>query len=318
MQLLLIDSGVIVKKLDIQQGRYVIGRSDDTDMMISSKEVSRHHAAIEYDGTTCFVQDLESTNGTFVNDRPIKKHTLHAGDQITIGDFLLVLDDGTGAVNYPEATEVGRKGNVTEIIEDKFTSLRSKLKDKSLADEFLKIEQVVKKSRKQLSTLAHEDKLTGLFNRQYFDQHAREEFKKAQTGGYPLAILFIDIDHFKKVNDTHGHKVGDDALRTIAQLVRLSCRKSDVVARYGGEEIVVVLPSTTANDAAVLGKDINGIIAMQTPRILSFKVTVSIGVAAFPEHGDSLQHVLERADKGLYAAKRAGRNRVVVYSEKRI
>jgi diguanylate cyclase (GGDEF)-like protein len=318
MQLLLIDSGVIIKRLDIDQGRYVIGRSDDTDMMISSKEVSRHHAAIEYDGATCFIQDLESTNGTFVNDRRIKKHALRAGDQITIGDFLLVLDDGTGVVSYPEATEVGQKGNVTEIIEDKFTSLRSKLKDKDLADEFLKIEQVVKKSRKQLSTLAHADKLTGLYNRQYFDKNACKEFRKAQETETPLSVLFIDIDHFKQVNDTHGHKVGDDALRTIAQLIRLSCRKSDMVARYGGEEIVVILPSTSSGDAAVLGKDINSIIAMQTPRILQFKITVSIGVAAYPAHGESLRKVLEHADQALYTAKRAGRDRVVIYSEKRI
>lgn len=318
MQLLLIDSGVIVKKLEIESGRFVIGRSDDAEIMISSKEVSRHHAAIEFDGTICIIQDLDSTNGTLVNGRPIKKHTLHAGDEITIGDFLLVVDDGSGSVNYPEATEVGRKGGMTEIIENKFMSLRDKVKDKDLAEEFRQIEQVVKKSRKQLSSMAHADKLTGLFNRQYFDKHSRAEFESAKSSKRPLAILFIDIDHFKNVNDTHGHKVGDDALRAVAQLIRLSCRKSDIVARYGGEEIVVILPSSTSGDAEVVAKDINSIIAMQTPRILSFKITVSVGVAAFPEHGDNLKQVLEHADQALYAAKRAGRDRVVVYDEARV
>lgn len=318
MQLLLIDSGVIIKRLDIEPGRYIIGRSDDADLTISSKEVSRHHAAIEYDGTSCVVQDLESTNGTQVNGQPVKKHTLRAGDEITIGDFLLVLDDGSGIVSFPEATEVGRKGGVTEIIENKFMSLRDKVKDKDLADEFRQIEQVVKKSRKHLTSLANEDTLTGLFNRQYFDQRSRKEFENAQALKRPLAILFIDIDHFKNVNDTYGHKVGDDALRAVAQLIRLSCRKSDVVARYGGEEIVVILPANTSGDARIVGKDINGVIAMQTPRILSFKVTVSIGVAAFPEHGTSLKQVLEHADQALYAAKRAGRDQVVVYDETRI
>jgi diguanylate cyclase len=157
-----------------------------------------------------------------------------------------------------------------------------------------------------------------LYNRQYFDKNARKEFKKAQDTQSPISILFIDIDHFKRVNYTYGHKVGDDALRTIAQLIRLSCRKSDMVARYGGEEVVVILPSTTSKDAAVLGKDINSIISMQTPRILTFKITVSVGVAACPEHGDSLRTVLDRADKALYAAKRGGRDQVVIYSEKRV
>lgn len=315
--LLLIDSGVVVKKLALDKGRYIIGRGDDADLTISSKDVSRYHAALNYDGLTFIIEDLKSTNGTFVNGRKIIKHTLQIEDEIVIGDYSLFLDDGSGKFPYPEGTEIGRRGAETAIIEDKFTSLRHKLKDEDLAAEFKKIEHVVKKSRKRLSSLAHEDKLTGLYNRQYFDKISKKEFMDAKRNNFNLSILFIDIDHFKKVNDTYGHSVGDDALCAVAQLIRLSCRKSDIVARYGGEEIVVILPDTASTDAIKVGNDINKIIARQTKNILSFKITVSIGVSTFPDDGSTLKEIIEKADKAVYQAKRAGRNRVFTYDEKR-
>lgn len=317
LALLLVDSGIAVKKLILEKGRFIIGRSDDADFVISSKDVSRHHVAVEYDGRRCLVEDLKSTNGTFINGTRITKQVLNVGDELLVGDFTIVLDDGSGKFSFPEGTEVGRKGGETAILEDRFTSIRKKIKDRDLEEEFRKIERVVKKSRKRLSSLAHEDKLTGLYNRQYFDKVSRKEFNESKKQGLPLSILFIDIDHFKGVNDTYGHTVGDDALRTISQLVKYSCRKSDIVARYGGEEIVVVLPSTISPDAVQVGVDINRIIGEQSEKLLNIKITVSVGVATYPDCGNTLQKVVECADKALYQAKRAGRNRVVNYDETR-
>jgi diguanylate cyclase (GGDEF)-like protein len=315
--LLLIDSGIVVKKLLLVKGYNVIGRADDADLIISSKDISRHHAAVNYDGADFIIKDLNSTNGTFVNNRKIVKYNLQAGDEISIGDYSIFFDDGSGSFSYPEETEISRKGQETVIIDNKFTKLKQKLKDEKLKAEFGRIIGVVKKSRKRLSSLANEDKLTGLHNRQYFDKISRTEFIEAKERDSKLSILFIDIDHFKSVNDTYGHKKGDDALKIIAQLICASCRKSDFVARYGGEEIVVILPDTTSRDAVSVAQEINNIVAKQTKKILGIKITVSIGVATYPDDGTTLKGLLERADKALYQAKKSGRNRVCKFDEAR-
>ncbi len=315
--LLLIDSGIVVKKLSLVKGYYIIGRADDADLIISSKDVSRHHAAVNNDGADFIIKDLNSTNGTFVNNRKIVKHNLQSGDEISIGDYSIFFDDGSGSFSYPEETEINRKGQETVIIDDKFTRLKQKLKDENLKAEFGRIIGVVKKSRRRLSSLANEDKLTGLHNRQYFDKISRTEFIEAKEKDSKLSILFIDIDHFKSVNDTYGHKKGDDALKIIAQLICASCRKSDFVARYGGEEIVVILPNTTSRDAVSVAQEINNIVAKQTIKLLGIRITVSIGVATYPDDGITLKSLLERADKALYQAKKSGRNRVCKFDEAR-
>jgi len=315
--LLLIDSGIVVKKLPLVKGYYVIGRADDADLIISNKDVSRHHAAVNYDGADFIIKDLNSTNGTFVNSRKIVKHNLQPGDEISVGDYSIFFDDGSGSFFYPEETEINRKGKETVIIENKFTKLRQKLKDDNLRAEFKKIESAVKKSRKRLSSLAKVDKLTGLHNRQYFDKVSKDEFTKTKERNLDFSILFIDIDHFKNVNDTYGHNKGDDALRTIAQLIYASCRKSDFVARYGGEEIVVILPNTTSRDAVSVAQEIINIVAKQTKKLLGIRITVSIGVATYPGDGENLKKILGSADKALYQAKKSGRNRVFKFDETR-
>jgi diguanylate cyclase (GGDEF)-like protein len=315
--LILIDSGAVVKKLDLGEGSYIIGRSDDADLVISSKDVSRRHAKVTFDGDEFTVEDLDSTNGTFVNGKKITRKNLVTGDEILVGDYKIVLDDGTGVFACPEATEVGRKGQETVIIEKHFSSMRKKLKDNDLKEEFKAIEDVVKKSRKKLATMANEDTLTGLYNRQHFEKISRVEFEQAKRTNRELSVLFIDIDHFKKVNDNYGHDKGDEALRIVAQLIRASCRKSDYVARYGGEEIVVILPKTVSRDAFQVARDINAIISRQTKNVLGFQVTVSIGVATYPEDGSNLKKIVKHADQALYEAKKTGRDRVCKFNDKR-
>ncbi|UCC10909.1 MAG: GGDEF domain-containing protein [candidate division WOR-3 bacterium] len=315
--LLLLDGGAIVKRVPLEKGKLVIGRSDDADVVISSKDVSRRHAAISYDGTAVCIEDLDSTNGTFVNGTRITKTELGMKDEIRIGDITLLLDDGTCRIEGIDKTEIGRKGDETIMLEGKLSSLREKLGDKGLEDEFKNLEELVMKSRKRLANIANADKLTGLYNRQYFDKIATQEFEHAKKVDSTISILFIDVDFFKHVNDTCGHKKGDEALKVIARLVLLSCRKSDIVARYGGEEIVVILPDTLSQDALQVGMEINRIVAAQTPRLLGMKLTVSIGVATFPNDGKTLREIIEHADDALYHAKRGGRDRVCTYDEAR-
>jgi len=311
--LLLVTAGRVVKRLVLGKGAYTIGRADDTDLTLSSHDVSRHHARIRGDGGRYTLEDLKSTNGTYVNGQKVERHRLNSGDEISIGEYSILFDDGIRSHLFIEETEVARRGEDTEIISDKFSTLRKKIDDKTLRREFKDIESFVRKSRKRLATLANADNVTGLYNRQYFDKTAAQEFEKARVSRKRFSILFIDLDHFKRINDQYGHKTGDGVLRAVSWLIQKSCRKTDFVARYGGEEIVVVLPNTASADAARIGEEIREIIEKQTKNRLGVAITVSVGVATFPEDGKSLAMIIERADQALYQAKKAGRNRVCKY-----
>ena len=317
-RLLLIEQGIVIKELLLEKKKYLLGRADDTDLTLSGRDVSRHHAMVVLDGEKYIIEDLQSTNGTYINGQQISLYILKPGDEIVIGENMIVFDDGTGKFVSLDETEVVRKGSETAIIEDQFVSLQKKLKDQSLKREFKNIEGIVKKSRKRLSDLATRDRLTRLYNREYFERVAQAEFNHARESTLPFSLLFIDIDHFKKINDQYGHTVGDDALRTIASLVQSSCRKTDIVARYGGEEIVVILPDTKSIYARTVATDIRGIIEKETIKLLGFRVTVSIGIATYSEDGKDLKSIIENADKALYQAKRRGRNRVCKFNEEDI
>lgn len=165
---------------------------------------------------------------------------------------------------------------------------------------------------RQLSTV---DRLTGLLNRGYFDERIEEEASRARRYGRPLKVALIDLDKFKQFNDTFGHAAGDDALRTLANVLKLSVRRSDIVARYGGEEFVVLFPETAVHEAMEKLEIIRDRIAsLRIPvarRTIPAQVTLSAGVASWPEDGSSVDEVLYTADERLFAAKRAGRNRIV-------
>lgn len=165
----------------------------------------------------------------------------------------------------------------------------------------------------QLRSLAQRDPLTQAYNRHHFWQLANQEMTRVARYNRPLALAMLDADLFKAVNDAHGHDVGDRVLRMIVDTCQEALRKSDVLARYGGEELVMLLPETTAANAAVVMERIRERIAA-TPLALeneeTVSVTVSIGVAGVKHAKESLDSVLKRADEALYAAKREGRNRV--------
>ena len=155
------------------------------------------------------------------------------------------------------------------------------------------------------------DELTGLWNRRHFERRLDEEIHRAQRYGAPLALLVIDVDRFKRVNDRFGHRAGDRVLQAIAETVRREFRKSDVVCRYGGEEIGVILPETDISEAGRLAERARLAVEMTImPLPERWPTTISIGAAALAR-GEHLEtdDLVQRADAALYAAKDAGRNR---------
>jgi diguanylate cyclase (GGDEF)-like protein len=185
----------------------------------------------------------------------------------------------------------------------------------------LEVQRETDSLRKEAST----DALTGLANRRTFDDALERAFTDSARGDGPMAVIFCDADRFKSVNDTHGHAAGDAVLIQLAKRLSATIGDAGLVARYGGEEIAIVLPNTGTDRAAVLGEQIREAIARE-PIDLSgvdcavdlLTVTISVGVAATdseaPGHYDTAQKLLHDADAGVYEAKRAGRNRVIVHT----
>jgi two-component system cell cycle response regulator len=163
--------------------------------------------------------------------------------------------------------------------------------------------------------MAITDPLTGLHNRRYMESHVTTLVEQALARGKPLALLVVDIDYFKAVNDVHGHDAGDDVLREFATRVKKSIRGIDLACRYGGEEFVIVMPETDMAVAAIVAERIRRRIAGE-PFVIrdgstALDITISIGIAALSGVEDNAAAILKRADQALYRAKRDGRNRVV-------
>ena len=163
--------------------------------------------------------------------------------------------------------------------------------------------------------LAVTDQLTGLHNRRYMTGQLEALMRRAQAGGDPVAVLVIDIDHFKKINDSFGHDVGDEVLREFAVRLASNVRAIDLPVRHGGEEFVVVMPDTDLEDARRIAERIRLHVAGSPFRVMGgqevLTVTISIGVAASAGEADSPHALVKRADEGLYEAKSRGRNRVI-------
>jgi diguanylate cyclase (GGDEF)-like protein len=168
----------------------------------------------------------------------------------------------------------------------------------------------------ELKQISITDSLTGLLNRGHFQERLAEEIERFKRHKLPFSLIMIDIDDFKRLNDTHGHVVGDEALVTTTKAIRNSIRAIDMAARYGGEEFTVILPQTSKQAARTMAQRIGRAVA-RTP-IHSTKgdvlyLTVSLGAASFPDDANTLDELLQRADQAMYEAKRRGKNQVVVY-----
>jgi diguanylate cyclase (GGDEF)-like protein/excisionase family DNA binding protein len=158
------------------------------------------------------------------------------------------------------------------------------------------------------------DGLTGLYNHRYLHERLEEELERAARSDRPLSLLFCDCDDFKGYNDTHGHRAGDAALSRVARTIEANSRRTDLAARYGGEEFVLALVDTDASGAAVVAETIRAEIEAISVG-LRRPLTVSIGIAAYPDDAAARDELLDKADWAMYAAKRAGRNRVLAFSD---
>jgi two-component system cell cycle response regulator len=252
----------------------VIGRREDCDVAIRDDGVSRRHASIEVRGEGALLRDLESANGTWVDGKREREVLLADGARVQVG--------GQTTLKF------------------------------MWADELEAVYQV------RLAEGAIVDPLTGLHNRRYFEERLGSELAAAQRHGRPVSLLLCDVDHFKAINDEHGHVAGDETLKMIALVLRGAVRKEDVLARYGGEEFVVVARETPMDGAQSLGERIRRAVEKSHCAwrghdlgvTVSIGVTVSVGLAEFVP-GRSEREIIESADRALYLAKQAGRNRVV-------
>ena len=159
------------------------------------------------------------------------------------------------------------------------------------------------------------DPLTDLFNRRYMEEALEKELSRAERHQYPISLILIDIDHFKQVNDKYGHHTGDEVLKVIANVLRNSVRQSDIICRYGGEEILILLPECSLQQSFFIAdsirKDISQIELDYNSHHLS-NITISAGIASYPDHGSNRKTIIHAADVALYQAKANGRNQVVV------
>jgi diguanylate cyclase (GGDEF)-like protein len=165
------------------------------------------------------------------------------------------------------------------------------------------------------------DSLTELYNRRFFQDRLTEEIERAKRYPQSLSLIMLDIDNFKKYNDTYGHQAGDEALRITAGILRNSIRNIDVVARYGGEEFAVILPMTEASAAKDIAERIRGGVDCRyfPDEFLrsTVKLSVSLGIASFPQDADNLFDLIRNADKALYVAKVGGKNVVSLFDKPR-
>ena len=256
------------RRVQLGSAAFRIGRSSQSDLTLDQESVSRQHASITYDGSDHFIQDMKSTNGTFVNDELVEERRLADGDQIRIGRSIL---------------------------------------------KFMTGENVEVQYHEEIYRLMTVDGLTQVYNRRYFTEALDREFGRSQRYRRALSVILFDIDFFKRVNDTHGHLAGDNLLRQITGAVKGRLRREDIFARTGGEEFAVILPEIELAGARVTAEKVRAIVETTHFRHEQQLVpcTISLGVAAMRGDEAAPLDLYGRADERLYAAKQAGRNRVM-------
>ena len=269
------------KKYNLSSASTIIGRSSKSDIQIDEESVSRNHALILNNEDKVIIRDLQSTNGSYVNDEQVNESSLNDADQIKIGHTIFKFLS-SGNIEHAYYEEIYR--------------------------------------------LTTTDGLTETYNKRYFLEALEREMSRSIRYQRELSLIMMDLDHFKKVNDTYGHLAGDFLLRRVAQRLQSAIRRDDILARYGGEEFALLLPEVPKAGAQVLAEKIRALLESSVFIFheTELRVSISCGVADIAEYVASLSSSLDAfsppldpyalvklADDRLYMAKRAGRNQVV-------
>lgn len=266
--LVVLYGGSIGRKYDLYGEEILIGRDPLNHIVIEVDSVSRNHARIVSDGDRRYVEDLDSTNGTYVADQQISRGALRSGDLLRVGDVIF---------------------------------------------KYLAGQDIEAAYHEEIYRMTISDGLTSIANLRYLQEFLERELARSRRYGRDLSVILIDIDHFKAVNDSLGHLCGDYVLRELCQLLARRVRREELLARYGGEELLLVLPETTVEGAASYGERLRAMV--EAHRFVfeghTVAVTVSMGVAGFAANMARPRDLIRVADERLYHAKRNGRNRVV-------
>jgi len=265
------DVGKIFK---LNQGETLLGRAPQAGISLVGESISRRHAILHLDGMNIDVEDLGSSNGTYVNGQLITRVRLSDGDKIRVGDTTIL------------------KFSFHDHLDESFQQL--------------------------MYDAALRDGLTAAYNKRYFIEHLSKEIRFARRHNTRVALVMIDIDHFKRINDTHGHLAGDAVLADFGKLAPRLLRAEDVFARYGGEEFAILTRGITLEQAGQLAERLRAAVAEHEFPVGEnvLKCTISLGVAALSADMSDGLALVKAADAALYAAKRAGRNCVLVNPSK--
>ena len=280
--LIFLSGDLLAVPIPLEREEVVLGRALEADVRINDTRVSRQHARInavagENETTDYVLTDLTSSNGTLLNGQRIKSETLQHGDKITVGKHIL---------------------------------------------RFEMLDEIDREYQREIRRLLSHDDLTGLLSSRSFFSEMRREAERAKQEKRPFCVLMMDLDHFKRVNDTYGHLTGSKTLEEIGLCITQSLRNGDAAARFGGEEFAAFLLDAELTQGLVAAERIRAEIENKRFSVIrqgkaseSHRITISIGVAAFPNDSSDPIELVERADSALYHAKRAGRNRVCAYQD---
>src|ERR1700730_18332794 len=269
--------------IPLERAEVTLGRALDADILINDSRASRLHARITTEpdaatGETRYrLNDLDSTNGTILNGKPIHQAYLQAGDKFEVGEQLI---------------------------------------------RFEMLDEIDREFQQQIHRLLVHDELTGLLTSKSFFSELRREAARAEAESMPFCVLMMDIDYFKEVNDTYGHLVGSGTLEEVGAVIKSSLRAGDVGARFGGEEFAAFLLYADYAQGLVAAERVRSAIekhefpavrrgSSEEPR--THRMTISVGVASYPEDARDPIQLVEMADSALYRAKRSARDRLCAY-----